>query len=78
MEMVNGDYQEQMVHGGMEQQGYYDPGVGPYQGYGESDGEDDDMGMMHMEDGDYSMDAYGDTGYLNQQYFNDDYADPDI
>ena len=44
---------------------------GPYQGYaddpnGYSDGEDD--GLMMMEEGDYSMDAYGETGYLNQGY----------
>jgi len=78
MQMVNGDYQEQMAYEGQmqEQQGYTG---GPYQGYGESDGEDDDMGMM-MEEGDYSMDAYGDTGYLNQGYAYDQqyYADPDL
>jgi len=78
MQMVNGDYQEQMAYEGQmqEQQGYTG---GPYQGYGESDGEDDDMGMMR-EEGDYSMDAYGDTGYLNQGYAYDQqyYADPDL
>ena len=75
--MVTGEYQEQ----GQEQEQYQGQeqhyAGGPYQGYGgDSDGEemgDEMMGMM-PEDGDYSMDAYGDTGYLQGAggYYDDD------
>lgn len=77
-QMATGGYEEQLDHSQMQEEHQYQ--AGPYQGYGDSEGEDDEMGMMGMmEDGDYSMDAYGDTGYLaqgfghdGQQYYGDD------
>jgi len=71
-EMVTGGYQEQHDQGQMPMEQHQEMYAGgPYQGYaddpnGYSDGEDD--GLMMMEEGDYSMDAYGETGYLNQGY----------
>ena len=53
--------------------------VGPYQGYDEKEDDDEDMDMVPgHHDGDYSMDAYGDTGYAGQQYYQQDYADVDL
>jgi len=79
-QMVTGGYDESqdeaMAHHNQEQELTY--AGGPYQGYGDSDEDDmgDELGMMG-DDGDYSMDAYGDTGYLNggQPYYGDD---PDL
>jgi len=77
-QMVTGTYEEE----GMEQQGMTEQEMpyagGPYmdQGYGDSDG-DEPYDEMDMGEGEYSMDAYGDTGYLNgaQGYYGDD---PDL
>jgi len=77
LQIVDEGYAEQVAY--PDEQPCFEGDVsGPYrdsygEGYDESDGEEDDMGMMEG-DGDYSMDAYGETGFLNQQY----YGDPDL
>ena len=76
-QMVTGTYDEQGDIEQHQQEQEMQYAGGPYHGYGDavSDDEGDLDGMMMGDDGDYSMDAYGDTGYLNAggaPYYDED------